>query len=171
MVIAGLDAVKSKRPREYEPILHDHIQKFKDHKTTKNAIIVIMIENNLGFEAYHIERFIKRNKHRNYCCFLTDKDQKVGLRTTNPVKESMWHKLKTFFEEDAVVIWKHIIVVNPKYTVKTMLKQLKEELNNYKVLTELPKTVYQQTKRTFSGKIGGAIDDLAITIQLNALCE
>ena len=169
MIIAGLDAVKSKAPSQYEPVLYDHIMAFRNHQYTKNARIVIMVENNLGFESFHIERFINRTKARNNCCFLTDKDQKVGLRTTNPIKESMWHKFKTFLEEDAVFVWEEIVSVNSNYTSKEMLKQLREELNNYKVMIELPKTVFQETKRTFTGKLGGAIDDLSVTVQLNAL--
>lgn len=169
MIIAGLDAVKSKAPAEYEPVLYDHIMAFRNHQYTKTARIVIMVENNLGFESYHIERFVNRTKARNYCCFLMDKDQKVGLRTTNPIKESMWHKFKTFLEEDAVYIWEDLVTVNQHYNSKEMLKQLREELNNYKVMIELPKTVFQETKRTFTGKLGGAIDDLSVTCQLNAL--
>jgi hypothetical protein len=169
MVIAGLDAIKSKNPTEYEPVLFDHIMAFKKKKYTKNARVVIMVENNLGFESYHIERFINRTKARKFCCFLTDKDQKVGLRTTNPIKESMWHKFKTFLEEDAVYVWDELVTMNPKFKPKQMLKQLKDELNQYKVLIELPKTIFQETKRTFSGKMGGAVDDLSVTIQLNAL--
>ena len=153
MIICGLDAVKSKNPSQYEPILYDHIMAFRGKQYTKNARFVIMVENNLGFESYHIERFISRTKARPFCCFLTDKDQKVGLRTTNPIKESMWHKFKTFLEEDAVFVWDQLVTVNPKFNAKQMTKQLKEELNNYKVMIELPKTVFQQTKRTFTGKL------------------
>lgn len=169
MVICGLDAVKSKKPAEYEPVLIDHIYALKKKKYLKGAIIVIMVENNLGFESYHIERFINRTPARNFCCFLTDKDQKVGLRTTNPVKEAMYHKLKTFLEEDAVFIYEKLTVVNGEYPEQKMLKQLKDELVQFKVMIELPKTVFQQTKRTYTGKLGGAVDDLAITIMLNAL--
>jgi len=169
MIICGLDAVKSKNPAEYEPILFDHIMAFKTLQYTQSARFVIMVENNLGFESYHIQRFINRTKVRNLCCFLTDKDQKVGLRTTNPIKESMWQKFKTFLEEDAVFIWNDLVTVNPKFNAKQMLKQLKEELNQYKVMIELPKTVFQLTKRTFTGKLGGGIDDLSVTVQLNAL--
>ena len=169
MVIAGLDAVKSKKPSAYEEILMAHILKLRSQYITANSLIVMMVENNLGFESYHIERFIKRSSARSYTCFMTDKDQKVGLRTTNPIKESMWHKFKTFLEEDAVFFWEHMVSVNPHSSSKEVRKQLKDELVNYKVMVELPKTVFQQTKRTFTGKIGGAMDDLSVTIQLNAL--
>ena len=171
MIIAGLDAVKSKKPAEYEPVLYEHIMAFRRHKNTSGARVVIMVENNLGFESYHIERFINKSNARKFCCFLTDKEQKVGLRTTNPIKESMWHKFKTFLEEDAVCVWEDMISVNPNTKPKDMLKQLREELNNYKVMIELPKTVFQETKRTFTGKLGGSIDDLSVTCQLNALCK
>jgi len=169
LIIAGLDAVKSKNPAQYEPVLTEHIFALRKHQMTSRAIIVLMIESNLGFEAFHLQRFIKRSNLARYCVCMSDKDQKVGLRTTNPVKEAMWIKLRTFLEEDAVCFWDHLVTVNPEKNPKQMRKELRDELNQYKVMTELPKTVFQETKRTFTGKLGGSVDDLSVTLQLNAL--
>tara|TARA_B100000787_G_scaffold165005_1_gene148383 strand:- start:13886 stop:14833 length:948 start_codon:yes stop_codon:yes gene_type:complete len=171
MVIVGLDAVKSKNPAEYEPVLTEHLLALRNHPLTARAIIVMMVESNLGFEAFHIQRFLKRSRLARYTVCMSDKDQKTGLRTTNPVKEAMWIKLRTYLEEDAVCFWDKLVSVNPEKTPKQMRKELQEELNNYKVMTELAKTVFQETKRTFTGKIGGAVDDLSVTLQLNALCK
>ena len=171
MIIAGLDAICSKNPAQYEPVLTEHILALRKHPQTSRAVIVMMIESNLGFEAFHIERFLKRSRLANYCVCMNDRDQKVGLRTTNPVKEAMWIKLRTFLEEDAVCFWDNLVTMNQDKTPREMRKELQEELNQYKVMTELPKTVFQKTKRTFTGKLGGSVDDLSVTIQLNALCK
>jgi hypothetical protein len=168
MVICGLDAVKSKNPSMYETVLIRHIRALRKREQLRSAVFVLLIENNLGFESYHIERFIKKSEASSFCCFLRDdKEQRVGLRTTNIIKESMWRKFRTFLEEDAVFVWQDMVSV--QYTVREILKQMKEELQNYKVITELPKTIFQQTKRTFTGKHGGGLDDLSVTVQLNAL--
>ena len=105
LVIAGLDAVKSKNPAQYEPVLTEHILALRKHPLTERAIVVLMIESNLGFEAFHIARFLERSRLARYCVCMSDKDQKVGLRTTNPVKEARWIKLRTLLEEDAVCCW------------------------------------------------------------------
>jgi hypothetical protein len=169
LIIVGLDAVQSKNPAQYEPVLTEHILALRKTPLTSHAVVVLMIESNLGFEAFHIERFLKRSRLAGFCVCMSDKDQKVGLRTTNPVKEAMWIKLRTFLEEDAVCFWDKLVSVNPAKTPRTMKKELKVELTQYKVMTELPKTVFQQTKRTFTGKLGGSVDDLSVTLQLNAL--
>lgn len=169
LIIAGLDAVNSKNPSEYEPVLTNHIMALRKHPMTSRAVIVMMVESNLGFEAFHIERFLKRSAMARFCVCMSDRDQKVGLRTTNPVKEAMWVKLKTFLEEGAVCFWDGLVTANSLKTSEEMRHELKEELNTYKVMTALPKTVFQQTKRTFTGKLGGSVDDLSVTLQLNAL--
>lgn len=169
MVVAGLDAVRSKNPAEYEPVLTAHIEKLRSHFYTKRCVVVIMTESNLGFESFHIQRYLKRSRMAGYCVCMSDKDQRVGLRTTNPVKESMWIKLKTYIDEDAIFFWDSLVTVNANKTVEAMKKELIDELDQYKVITELPKTLFQETKRTFSGKMGGAVDDLSVCIQLNAL--
>ena len=81
----------------------------------------------------------------------------------------MWIKLRTFLEEDAVCFWDNLVTVNPEKTPRQMRKELRDELNQYKVMTELPKTPFQDAKRTFTGKLGGSVDDLSVTLQLNAL--
>lgn len=169
LIVAGLDAVKSKNPAQYEPILTEHILALRQHPLTSRAVVVLMIESNLGFEAFHIERFLKRSNLARFCVCMSDRDQKVGLRTTNPVKEAMWIKLRTFLEEDAICFWEKMVTINPDKSPVQMRIELRDELNQYKVMTELPKTVFQQTKRTFTGKLGGSVDDLSVTLQLNAL--
>ena len=77
--------------------------------------------------------------------------------------------MRTFLEEDAVCFWDNLVTVNPEKNSKQMRKELRDELNQYKVMTELPKTVFQETKRTFTGKLGGSVDDLSVTLQLNSL--
>lgn len=49
---------------------------------------------------------------------------------------------------------------------KEMLKMLDGELRNFCVITEAPKTPFQKPKKTYSGKVGGRQDDVAITMQL-----
>jgi hypothetical protein len=83
---------------------------------TSRAVVVLMIESNLGFEAFHIQRFLKRSKLAGFTVCMSDKDQKTGLRTTNPVKEAMWIKLKTYLAEDALCFWDHLVTVNPGKT-------------------------------------------------------
>ena len=50
--------------------------------------------------------------------------------------------------------------------VVQMKQQLEDELRNYCVLVEPSKTPFGKTKKTYSGKLGGRNDDIAIVVQL-----
>jgi len=49
---------------------------------------------------------------------------------------------------------------------KEMLKVLDDELRNFCILVEAPKTPFGRVKKTYSGKVGGRNDDVAIVLQL-----
>jgi hypothetical protein len=51
-------------------------------------------------------------------------------------------------------------------TIRETKQRLEDELRNYSVLVEAPKTPFGQVKRTYTGKLGGRNDDLVITLQL-----
>lgn len=46
------------------------------------------------------------------------------------------------------------------------IKVLRDELTRYAIVVEPAKTLFGKTRRTFTGKIGGQNDDLAVTLQL-----
>ena len=46
------------------------------------------------------------------------------------------------------------------------LKTLDDELRNFCILVEAPKTPFGKAKKTYSGKISGRNDDLVIALQL-----
>lgn len=49
---------------------------------------------------------------------------------------------------------------------KEVLKILDDELRNYCILVEAPKTPFGRSKKTYSGKVGGRQDDVVIVLQL-----
>tara|TARA_Y100000817_G_scaffold204194_1_gene160011 strand:+ start:6784 stop:7077 length:294 start_codon:yes stop_codon:yes gene_type:complete len=46
------------------------------------------------------------------------------------------------------------------------LKVLDDELRNFAIVTEPAKTLFGKIRRTYTGKLGGRNDDLAIALQL-----
>ena len=46
------------------------------------------------------------------------------------------------------------------------IKVLRDELTRFAIVVEPAKTLFGKVRRTFTGKIGGQNDDLAITLQL-----
>tara|TARA_B110001452_G_scaffold136844_1_gene113748 strand:- start:9933 stop:10262 length:330 start_codon:yes stop_codon:yes gene_type:complete len=49
---------------------------------------------------------------------------------------------------------------------KEMLKIIDDEMRNFCVLVEAPKTPFGRVKKTYSGKVGGRQDDVCIVLQL-----
>ena len=47
-----------------------------------------------------------------------------------------------------------------------MLNMMSEELRNFCILVEAPRTPFGKPKKTYSGKCGGRNDDIVITLQL-----
>lgn len=47
-----------------------------------------------------------------------------------------------------------------------ILSKIKDELCRFAIVVEAPKTLFGRVRRTFTGKLGGMQDDLAIVIQL-----
>ena len=51
-------------------------------------------------------------------------------------------------------------------SVGEVKRTLEDELRNFCILVEPPKTPFGKVKKTYSGKVGGRNDDLVITLQL-----
>jgi len=169
LIIIGLDAKAAKYPAQYESLLLEHLEQIRKNEFCKGATLVIMPESNLGFESHHIQRCVMRSRHARYSVVMTDKDNQPGLCTTHPIKEAMAIKLNDYLVEDAVFVGEHFVCVNDCISVRQIKRELCDELCEYKEMTELAKTPFQAAKKTYTGKIGGLVDDLAVCLQLNAL--
>ena len=51
-------------------------------------------------------------------------------------------------------------------SIREVKQVLEDELRNFCILVEPPKTPFGKVKKTYSGKVGGRNDDLCITLQL-----
>lgn len=49
---------------------------------------------------------------------------------------------------------------------REIVKILDDELRNFSILIEAPKTPFGKARKTYSGKVGGRNDDVVITLQL-----
>ena len=93
-------------------------------------------------------RTVLRSALAGHSVFITDSDGKPGVMTTNIVKESMCVKMENYLEEDAIDFWDNLVTADETSTVAERKKDLRTQLENYRVHIELPKTVFQVTKKT-----------------------
>ena len=166
MIIVGLEAIRTHKPSDYESVLLDHLRRLRATKWLTQCVFVLMPEANLGFEAHHIERVVNQTEMRKFSMCMRD-DEQPGLRTTHAVKESMHVKFNQALEEDAVSV--STTVVSAGGDAEKLLKDLRDELTTYCCVVDNGTSVFAQSKKTFTGKIGGFQDDLAICAQLNLL--
>ena len=63
-------------------------------------------------------------------------------------KESMSIKFQNYLDHDAVDFWDHMVTADETSTPQERKKDLKTQLENYRCHVQLPKTVFQVTKKT-----------------------
>ena len=164
----GMEAINTHKPSDYEAILVEHLAALKARPHMRNAMLVLMPEANLGFEAHYIERCVMQSRFARCSVTMRDKEQ-PGLRTTHAVKEAMYIKTKAALADESVRFEANMVNVNPETDVESMKKDLEHEMRTYSVVIDIPTSLFAQSKKTFSGKIGGFQDDLIVCLQLNIL--
>lgn len=76
----------------------------------------------------------------------------------------MAFQLRDALRVGCIGLWKGFFSLS--MPVKDALKTLEDELRNFCIIVEAPKTPFGKVKRTYSGKVGGRNDDLVIALQL-----
>jgi len=69
--------------------------------------------------------------------------------------------------DGAVALMEDLVCVGG--SAAKMVKDLRNELTTYSCVVDAGASVFSAAKKTFTGKVGGFQDDLAICIQLNIL--
>jgi len=163
MIIAGFESINSKGPDDHNPIVVDHV-KFLQSRWPE-AVIVFILENNLGFEAKHIHAYCKP-RLKGSVCYMAEK-QHLGFHTDHKLKVLMFEKFREWLIRDAIRFDSKLFAMNPACGTEKVMKWLDEQLSTYAVITELPSTPFGKIRTTYSGKIGtGAKDDVLVCIQL-----
>ena len=88
----------------------------------------------------------------------------IGWLTTNERKESMCFQLRDAMRVGCIGI--HSDFFSTSMDPKEALRVLDDELRNFCIVVEPAKTVFGKIRKTYTGKLGGRNDDLAIALQL-----
>lgn len=110
----------------------DHVKELQ--RRFPQATIVCMPENNLGFEASHIELLIRKQLYGRVV-IMYEKDS-VGFLTTHATKTNMYAKFKNYLQKDAVRFDAEVTTVNPACNWERLRKDyLPEQLAQYSIIT------------------------------------
>jgi hypothetical protein len=172
ITIIGLESFSiTKNTHLYETMILSHCKKIRQCYKLKDSRFIFILENNLGLEAAHIERFIKSKRYeiKNFIILREKVNGRIGVMTNANVKEKMYYMLLDILNDNIMYIYKDLICVS-NCNKKETLDELRNQMKNYSVVEKnnSAKNPFQRVKRTFTGKISSSSkDDLLITIQLN----
>lgn len=145
-------------------LLVSHIQKLRLLPALRDAQVVLGLESNLGFEAQHALHALRRAEVRNWVSLMEGVDGTPGLLTTNSSKEVMCVALQELLAQSRIGVSSRLL--STSMPPREALDQLVGELRAFMVFVDAPKTLFGKPRRTFTGKLGGHQDDLAIAFQL-----
>ena len=88
----------------------------------------------------------------------------LGWLCTNERKEAMCLQLRECLRVGNIGLSKQLF--SNTLSDVNVIKSIEEELLRFSVITEPSKTAFGKVRKTYSGKIGGQQDDLAIVMQM-----
>ena len=160
----GAEALRTKDVRATHRCVLNHIAAIRKLKGLERATIVLCLESNLAFESQHILHSLQEHKVRNWVALSEGQGGTIGWLTTNERKESMCFQLRDALRVGCIMLHEDFFSVS--IGPAEALKVLDDELRNYCIVTEPPKTLFGKVRKIYTGKLGGRNDDLAIALQL-----
>ena len=125
---------------------------------------MLQLESNLGFESQHILHFVTQQNVRRWIALSEGVGGTLGWHCTHERKEAMCLQMRECLRIGNIGLSKQLF--SNTLSDVNVIKNIEEELLRFSVITEPSKTPFGKVRKTFSGKIGGQQDDLAIVMQM-----
>lgn len=119
------------------------------------------------FEAHHHLRALMRKGLTNYIALHESPKGALGLHTSNGSKQAMCNALSELLSTQGMGIAEKFVCST--MSEKDMIARLADELRNYMIVVEPSKSIFGEERKTYSGKVAGRQDDVAIALQLSVL--
>lgn len=142
----------------------DHIAGVRKIPGLQNATVVLQLESNLAFECQHIIHTLTERGVKKWVCLSEGTGGTIGWLTTNERKEAMCFQMRDALRVGNIFLSKHLFSV--LLEGHEIVKTIRDELCRFAIVTEPAKTLFGKIRRTYTGKLGGLNDDLAICLQL-----
>ena len=150
-------------------LIVDHINALrKKGGGLEYAQVCIIPEANLGFEAQHICAAVTRAGVRDWTALREGAQGSVGFLTTHATKEAGCVAVQELLSNGALSISRDFVSLSADDPAKA-LKQFGDQLKGFQVLLKAAVNPFAKARRTFTGKVGGAQDDMVIALQLAVL--
>lgn len=180
-IICGVENMSLQLEADYVSHIADHFTYIRRLTGFQNAVLALIIENNLRIEATNIIRYLQQ-KENNFIIIKKDGydlntvqvGPSMGVRTSGLVKEQMYKETDMVINLKQLKFYQEIVTIYDKNgtpgpkTTRAVVKELKRQLIDYAVVHKEGKDPDAPIKRSYSGKASGP-DDLAVSLQLNIL--
>lgn len=110
-----------------------------------DCTVVLVLESNLAFEAQHLMHALNANNVRRWVALSEGQGGTVGWLTTNERKEAMCFQLRDALRVGCIGLSTHFFTLTMEK--REMLKLLDDEMRNFCILVEAPKTPFGKIKK------------------------
>ena len=158
-------------------MIRHQIAALREHSRYKHSVVYVIVESNMSYiGADAIRHFLEETCSRTHGInvqplvvvkgFDSSTKDRLGVFTGEFEKELYATKLAEVLEEGRLLITNEFIKPHAEETSQ-VLASLYEQLSNYMLEIKQPQdSVFGDPKRKFTGKVGGAFDDLAMLVQM-----
>jgi hypothetical protein len=150
-----------------QSLVYEHVKSLREIDSLQRAMLVLGVESNLGFEAQHTIQALKRLGLRNCCPLHEGVDNTLGILTTHKTKEVMCSALQELLSMNRLHISDKFMSIS--MSPRAMVDRIIEEMRAFMIYVDAPKSLFAQSRRTYTGKIGGHQDDVIIAVQMAVL--
>lgn len=130
----------------------------------RNATAVIALESNLGFESQHLLHALNDSKLPKWVALAEGPGGSIGLHTTAERKEQYCLLLREVLKQDRICFSEGFFSIS--MDTKEAKQRLRDEMGNFSVVVEPPKTTFGKTRKTYTGKLSGKQDDTVLALQM-----
>lgn len=125
----------------------------------------MVLESNLAFESQHLLHALSEAGVKKWIALAEGQGGTIGLLTTHGRKEEYCLLVREALRMASISFHNDFFSVT--LGEREAKQRLRDEMENFSVVTEPPKTLFGQTRKTYTGKLGGKQDDVILSLQMS----
>ena len=162
--VLGVEALITRDVRQTHSLLLSHLNMIRSMPLLEGAMAVLSFESNLAFESQHLLHHLHAHRFKNWVSLAEGAHDALGWHTTAARKETMALLLREVLRVGRISYSRRFFSITMGSDEAKV--RVANECRNFSVVVDPPKTAFAKTRKTYTGKIGGLQDDVAIALQL-----
>lgn len=161
-VLVAVEALTSSVVSEQHDLLVRVCKRLRQVPGFEKCGIVFVFECNLGFEAQHLTRAIVLSGLSGWMTMSEGPKGATGWLTTNTTKEKSCLTMRSSLNRGKM--WLANDFFSLTMGKEQAKRRIRDEMCRFSIITNPPKTPFQEPKRTYSGKVAGMNDDVIMAM-------